>query len=309
MKWITEFIKSFGGEGNLFRNPGDGLADYNTNMSNQNAGQAMEENRDRIDDSDRAKLSGTDPQTGDRFELEVKRLKKHRDKTEQKWIDREKDLVTITNLDNSKKFINSTLDTLCGGKYAGLSTKPLDEVAKTLAADYGEIFDYVDASLANYANYIDAKQAFRLAQSVSANGKISHLDYEKLTGKLDKTGVSELDKLLAGEKTRVVYPLEVIEKSAKVSIHTLEYKPGLEIDCEEEMKNIKAEVEDEKEVAYKLNSSNYHLAYIKDFKEYRMGTTTQLRGRVQSVIASLSSMDKHDLLTAMKGDRLLKDIL
>lgn len=280
--WLNQFIMSFGsGEDgqnkNMYRDQRDVVRDFNTNnpgwsgpgnTNDQNTGSQTS----RGDSEEESTEVGKSEETGETYEVKVKTLtKKLNDAKEKEWKEREL-TVTFTSLDEKDKVIHSNIDYLCGGRYATLKNLPVRELAQYFAKEYDKVFKYADASIANYSEVIDPRQAFRLAKSVSENKIISHVDYEKLCSKLDGKMLGDFDNLLAEARIKVAFPISGMKKeSAKTE-------------------------------------NSYYMEYIKDFKEYKTANIHALRIRVSSIIRQLPEEEKRDLLNQFEKDDILKTI-
>ena len=275
--WLSQFILSFGAEGDsssyTYRDQKDVVRDFKQN----NPGWSNPEQNSNIRNNEMEEESteiGKDEETGEAYEVKVKSLNKkiNKDK-EDEWRQREL-TITFTSLDEKDKVIHSHIDYLCGGRYAGLKNLSTSELAHYFSKECGKVFKYADASIANYSEIIDPRQALRLAKSISERQIISHVDYEKLCSKLNKKMIGQFDNLLAEAKIKIAYPIIGMKKEAVI--------------------------EEPKE--------NYYLNYIKDFKEYKTANIHALRIRVSSILNQMSEQDKKDLMNEIGQDPVLKTI-
>lgn len=235
-------------------------------------------------------LNGKDPQTGEDFALDIKSDKlKPKNKREEEWIRREM-TVTFTSLNNKDKFISSSIDNLCGGRYAHLIDQPLPVVAATLIPDLGEILRYADSSVASHSDRITPQQAFRIARSVSDGKKMSYIDYEKITSKLSRDHQYQFNDLLKSSSIKISYPInllekELIEKRAKIQATKIE----------------KAELDRKKSI-------NYYVDFIKSFKEYKLNEVAGLKQRVASVLSVVDQGLKNEVIDELKKDSVTQAI-
>jgi hypothetical protein len=293
MSWINNFIAAFAQQENnyLMRDQRDIVKEFG-NMSQQNQNQLNSQKDSQ--DNDAFRLESQDATTGEEFSVDIKSEKnKPKSKKELEWINREK-TVTFTSLTNKNKFITSDLKSLCGGKYAELTGKPLQEIAETLASNYNDIFNYVDASIAQYSEKITPDQAFRVAKSVTSDNKISYFDYEKITAKLNDELSMRFNDMLKGAGIKIFYPMIAFERENLEAANKkqLAEKDNMERQSSLERKN--------KEI-------NYYVNYIKDFKEYKLGNKNGLEVRMASVINLLNKDIKESVLAEFKKDPIFKN--
>jgi hypothetical protein len=268
------FLQAFGQNSDVpkspysYRDQKDVVRDYNKNLEKPT--EISEIHRNELEDHTQI---GTSKETGEKFEINVKSFKPKNDQ-EKEWIDREM-MVSFTSLDDRDKKIVSTLTGLCNGKYASYKSLPVQEVVGYLSNECDFIFGYADASLAIYSDVIEAKQAFRIARSISENNIISGIDYDKIRAKLPTVIASEFDGMLADARMKIAYPIESVVKTSSVD-----------------------------------NSNvDYYFSYIKDLKEYKLGDTDGLRQRVASIVSQSDEDTRVGLIMKMKKDSILKNII
>ena len=282
MDWIEEFLSAFGQSGEsanpFVRDQRSLVQDYvNTNGKNTQT---------QSDEADQQSyhLDGKDPQTGEDFALDIKTDKlKPRNKREEEWVKREM-TVTFTSLDNKDKFISSSIDNLCGGRYAHLIDQELPVVAAALVTDFNDILNYADSSVASYADRITPQQAYRIARSVSENLKLSFFDYEKISSKLSGEHKNKFDEMLGTSSIKIAYPLNVLEKEIAEREATAEAMRVSEI------KNARD------------NAINYHVSFIRDFQEYKLKNIPTLQKRVAAVLSVVDEGIRNDVIEELKKD-------
>jgi hypothetical protein len=272
--WLSQFIVSFGSDDSSsyhYQDQREVFKNYNNEKGNTPANQERTNQNDATN-QENAEESGIN-EDGEEIEVKVKSLSKKLNKDkEDEWMDREM-TVTFTSLDNKDKIIHSNIEYLCGGRYANLKHLSAGEVAKFFIKEYDKVFKYADASIANYSDMIDARQALRLAKSVSEKSIISHVDYDKLCSKLNnKNLIKEFDSLLGEVKIRVAYPIVGMKKESSTPVE------------------------------------NYYINYIRDFKEYKTRDMVALKARVASFANQLSKEDVDGLLKEVVKDEVLKNI-
>jgi hypothetical protein len=228
-----------------------------------------DENGSINDGVDEGSFIGQSERDGEKFEVKVKSVSP-KDKKEKEWLEREM-MVTFTSLEDRGKVVASTLSSLCGGRFANLSSLPAGEVAEALSRECDMVFTYADASMAVYSDSIDAQQAFRIARSVSEKNIISSADYEKIKSKLSPYFEREFENLLATAKLKIAYPISSVLPASK------------------------------------NNTSEYFVDYLRDTKEYKMGNMFGLRIRIASVLNSVDEGMRQELLSKFKEDQLLKN--
>lgn len=288
MEWINNFLDAFAqsadGSGYLIRDQKSLVQDYvNTN------GRNTQTQQDQADQQS-YHLDGKDPQTGEDFALDIKTEKlKPKNKREEEWVKREM-TVTFTSLNNKDKFISSSIDTLCGGRYAHLAEQPLQLVAATLVNDFNTILTYADSSVASYSDRITPQQAFRIARSVSENQKLSFFDYEKISSKLSKEHQDNFNEMLKSSSISIAYPLntlmeEIATKKAAEEAETIRL----------------ASQAREKAI-------NYHVAFIRDFQEYKLKNIPVLKKRVASILLVVDEGIRNDVISELKKDEVTQAI-
>jgi hypothetical protein len=106
------------------------------------------------------------------------------------------------------------LEGLCEGKYSSYSNQSLRSIASALCKDYEYIFNYVDASLAKYADALDLSKALKIAElAKDAEGMVSYGDYKKIGSKLSSDSLIEFNERLASANIKVYYPTSHIKTS------------------------------------------------------------------------------------------------
>lgn len=288
MQWLDEFLSAFGQTGesaNPFVRDQQSLVQNYNNTNNKNMQSQQDGN-----EQESFHLDGKDPQTGEDFALDIKTdLLKPRNKREEEWVKREM-TVTFTSLNNKDKFISSSIDNLCGGRYAHLVDQPIPVVATALVTDFNTIWNYADSSVASYADRITPQQAYRIARSVSENMKLSYFDYEKISSKLSGEHQDQFNEMLKSAKVNISYPLNVLEKEMTDAKNAAEA----------------ARVEGIRQA--KENSINYHVAFIRDFKEYKLKHMADLKKRVASVLSVVDEGIRNDVIAELKKDSVTQAI-
>ncbi len=289
MDWINNFLDAFAQSGenaNPFARDQKSLVqDYN-NTHNRNM-QSQQDNNEQQS----YHLDGKDPQTGEDFALDIKTdLLKARNKREEDWVKREM-TVTFTSLNNKDKFISSSIDNLCGGRYAHLVDQPIPVVATALVTDFNTIWNYADSSVASYSDRITPQQAYRIARSVSDNMKLSYFDYEKISSKLSGEHQDQFNDMLKSANVNISYPLNTLEKEMS------DAKIVAEASRLESLRQAKQ------------NAINYHVDFIKDFQEYKMRNTAALKHRVAAVLSVVDEGIRNDVIAELKKDAVIQAIL
>jgi hypothetical protein len=287
MQWIDDFIMAFGqysdNSSYLPRDQKQLVRDYN-NTTNQNA----QNGKDTAQES--FEMQSADPLTGEDFSIEMKLDKKPKDKREQEWIQREM-TVTFTSLNNKDKFVSATLGTLCGGKYAHLAEKNIEEIASVLSNDINSIFNYADSSIASYADRINSDQAFRIAKSIAEKSQISFFDYEKICAKLNTDHLDGFNSMLKSANIKIAYPLSVLEGE----LNQIRMQRQAAADS-------KATEEKNKKVSYYVN-------LFKSFKEYKLADRASLKARIASVLPLISEDIKSGVVEELRKDAITRDII
>jgi len=289
MALFEDFLEAFGqlqdsDTSYMYRDQKQVVRDYN-NIGNQNSEKGQDSQ------SDDYQLKGEDPQTGEKFSLDLKKENgKPKNRHEEEWIKREM-TVTFTSLNNKDKFVSATLGSLCGGKYAHLVDKSIEEIASTLSQDVNSIFNYAYSSIANYSDRITSEQAFRISKSIAENNKISYFDYEKICAKLNTDHVDGFNSMLRSSNIKIAYPMQVLEKEMK------EAKDKIEI-----TKIAAAKADKDKRVSY-------YVDLFKSFKEYRLSDTGSLQKRIASALPLLSDDIKESVIEELRKDAIIRDII
>lgn len=288
MEWISQFIEAFGQTGdssNYFVRDQRSLVQDYVNTNGKNTQTQQDENNEQS-----YHLDGKDPQTGEDFSLDIKTDKlKPKDKREEEWVKREM-TVTFTSLNNKNKFISSSIDSLCGGRYSHLINEPLPAVAAALVTDFNTILNYADSSVASYSDRITPQQAFRIARSISDNKKLSFFDYEKISSKLSEEHQDQFNDMLKSSSINISYPLNTLEKEIADKKAVIE---------SERMENIRLARE---------KSINYYVSFVKDFKEYKLKNIPVLQKRVASILSVVDEDIRKDVIVELKKDSVTREI-
>jgi len=203
-----EFIKSFGDGSNSFefQNQNDFVAEQNKVEDREQIDQMNRESEDMFDKDENLSLNAEDESTGEEYVLELKRS--------EVGPDRKDVSVTFSCVNDNNKYVSSTLDGLCEGRYAAHSKDSLKSIAKVLCSDYEYIFNYVDASLAKYSEALDSSKAIKIAElAKDPEGMVSYSDYKKIGSKLSSDGLIEFNEKLATANIKVYYPTSHIKTS------------------------------------------------------------------------------------------------
>jgi len=281
MEWINNFISALGaGDSYFYRDQADVYKDIQNGKSQPSSEDGEYNGGGSGHMEERHSQTGKDVETGEEFEVEVKNFdldaKNKEDKKEKEWLDRET-MVTFTSLNDSSKSVQSSIDTLCGGRYKFLKGMPAKTIAIALVGEHKNVFGYTEASMASYSTAIDAAQALRLAKTASSNNVINHADYEKIQSKLSGSFSVEFDRLLSETNIKVAYPMpQKIQEEIKIA---------------------------------GPSHADYTLSFIKEFKEYRVADLNGLKIRTLNVLSTLNDQDKLELTEKIRKDSILKNIL
>ncbi len=276
--WLDSFLDSFAqvqdSDKYTYQDQKTMIRDY-SNTSNQNL-------QDSIEQGGKYETKAEDPQTGEAFALEINEKPNGKSKREDEWIQREM-TVTFTSLNDSSKTINSTLSSLCGGKYAELSSKELPEIASILSANVNSIFNYADSTIANYSDHISPEQAFRISKSISEKNNISYFDYEKICSKLNAEHLNGFNSMLKSANIKIEYPMRAIEA-----------------EINEKKKVIEAQSDESQQ-----KQINYYIDLFKSFKEYKLADREGLAKRVATILPVLSEEIVIGVVDGLKKENII----
>lgn len=206
--WVEDFIASFGQVSNSFefRNQTDFVAQQNEIEDREQVDQINRDSEEMLKKDENLSLNAEDESTGDEYVLELKRTE---DTPDRKDVN-----VTFSCVNDKGKYVSSTLEGLCEGKYASHTGKSLKEIASALCSDFEYIFSYVDASLAKYSDALDTNKAIKIAELVKdAEGMVSYIDYKKIGAKLSSDSLIEFNEKLATSNIKIYYPTSYIKRS------------------------------------------------------------------------------------------------
>jgi hypothetical protein len=206
--WVSDFIKAFGDGSNSFefRNQNDFVQQQNKIEDRDQINQINRDAEEMKHDDQNLNMNAEDETTGDEYVLNMTRTEVDIDK---------KDVnITFSCLNNKNKYVSSTLGSLCEGKYAEYSGQSLKTIASVLCNDYEYIFNYVDTSIAKYADSLDSNRAIKIASIVKdSEGMISYVDYKKIGSKLSSDGLKEFHEKLEKENIKIYYPTSHLKSS------------------------------------------------------------------------------------------------
>lgn len=178
--WVDEFMSAFGSQ-------------YDTliqkDFVQQQTQQKERENMDsmnqlmRNNTEDTAVENGINDQTGNKFEVVVKK-----DRDEKARKDRGLQ-VQFSSGENRELYICSSIDDFCNGKYSHLKEESLDKIVKTIAKDNNFVLSFLETSVAANIEQIEIEQAIKIANSITKDYSILESDYDKLCSKLDEDNI------------------------------------------------------------------------------------------------------------------------
>lgn len=206
--WINDFLTAFGQTSNSFefRNQDDFVQQQNKTEDRDQINQINRDSEEMLHKDENLNMHAEDESTGDEYVLELTRTETGPDK---------KDVnITFSCLNDKNKYVSSTLDGLCEGRYAAYADQNLKTIASTLCNDYEYIFNYVDASLAKYSDVLDASRALKIAElAKDKDGMISYIDYKKIGSKLSLDSLNEFHEKLMTANIHIYYPTSHIKTS------------------------------------------------------------------------------------------------
>ena len=178
--WVDDFLSAFGGQYDTL-NQKDFVEQQNQNKDRQNMNSMNEFTRTNPDDA--AVENGINDQTGNKFEVVVK---KDRD---DKAIKNKSLQVQFSSGENKELYTCSSIDDFCNGKYANLKNEPLGKIAKAIAEDNKFVVSFIETSVAANIEQMEIEQAIKLANAVTKEKTILESDYYKLCSKLDSDNI------------------------------------------------------------------------------------------------------------------------
>jgi len=199
--WIVEFIKSFGSgsDSSDFRNQNDFVQQQNNIEDRQQINEVTKDSMDPEHKDQNLNMNAEDESTGDEYVLELTRTTDGPDKRDVS--------ITFSCLNDKNKYVSSTLENLCEGRYSSYSGKNLKTIAAALCNDYDYIFNYADASLAKYSDSFDSNVAIKIAKLVKdSDDMISYVDYKKIGSKLSSDSLKEFHEKLIKSNMKIYYP-------------------------------------------------------------------------------------------------------
>ena len=205
--WVESFIRAFGQEASNsfeFRNQNDFVAQQNKVDDRDQINQINRDAEEMKHKDENLNMNAEDEATGDEYVIELKRTETGPDR---------KDVnITFSCVNDKNKYVSSTLEGLCEGRYSSYADQSLKTIATVLCSEYEFIFNYVDASLAKYTEALDSSKAIKIAEiAKDSDGMISYIDYKKIGSKLSSDGLKEFNQRLATANIKVYYPASHIK--------------------------------------------------------------------------------------------------
>lgn len=131
------------------------------------------------------------------FEVVVQRKKKKDNRADRGLT------IQFTSGQNKQKSISASIEDFCGGRYLPISKESVENIAKTVYADSDFVFNYIDASMMKYANDPAPEDAMDLVHNLNITTRISRIDYNKLTSKLNSENIKLFNNYLTASDIQV----------------------------------------------------------------------------------------------------------
>ncbi len=130
-----------------------------------------------LNQEDQANVKGINDQTGEVFEVVVKDIdKKKKDKGLQ---------IEFVGGRHGERYICSSIEDFCNGRYTHLVSQPLQVVAEEIAKDNSFINNFIDISIAGNSESINIETALDITNKITKESYISDSDYKKICAKLN----------------------------------------------------------------------------------------------------------------------------
>ncbi len=153
------------------------------------------------DDSGSASKDGINKETGERYDVRVKKEKITKNKIEQKDLGLQ---IEFSSGKHKDKYICSSLDDFCNGKFSHLKNESLEKIAKEISDNNKFVFNFLEASTASLSDSIQLETALSIANNITHNAKLLDIDYRKLCSKLNLEDVETFDKCLKNAGISVI---------------------------------------------------------------------------------------------------------
>ncbi len=147
------------------------------------------------DESQKSNAVGINDQTGDRFEVVVNKVNKNKnDKGLQ---------VEFSSGMYKDKYICSSIDDFCNGKYSHLKNLPIKSIAKEIARDNDYIFNYIETSIASNSESISVETAIDITNRIMKNSSLIESDHKKICSKLNCEDLNLYNTYLSNSNIRI----------------------------------------------------------------------------------------------------------
>lgn len=240
-EWLNDFILTSFGQYQVM-NQRDFVQKIKDDQSSLNQQNTLD-NRKTV--KDKANFEGMNDQTGEPFEVVV-----DNNKEQQK---RDKGLqIEFSSGKNKEKYICSSIDDFCNGRYAHLKSQPsLIAIAEEIGRDNAYIINFIETSIASNSDSMTIESALNLTDKITNNSSISEQDYNKISSKLNYEDINIYNVYLAQAKIEIKKAVNDINYYMDYIKNFREYKiasiPELQqrISSIEKFKEIRAELEQE----------------------------------------------------------------
>ncbi len=234
--WLNDFITASFGEYQLMNQH----QLVQQQLDSQSLNQQNELNKNMLNQEDQANVKGINDQTGEVFEVVVKDIdKKKKDKGLQ---------IEFVGGRHGERYICSSIEDFCNGRYTHLVSQPLQVVAEEIAKDNSFINNFIDISIAGNSESINIETALDITNKITKESYISDSDYKKICAKLNYEDLNSYNVYL---------------KSANIKIAATQSQIKYYVDYIKNFKEYKLSSQDPK----KIESLKSRIASVEKFKK------------------------------------------
>lgn len=209
--WLNDFVTASFGEYQVL----DPASFVQKIKDEQSLNQQNELTKNMLNHDDQSNVKGMNDQTGDVFEVAVKTDKKKNDKGCQ---------IEFSSGKYKDKYLCSSIEDFCNGRYAHLKTQSLQIIAEEIAKDYNYIMNFVETSIASNSDSISIETALEVTNKIVNESRIADADYKKICSKLNYDDLNIYNSYIKNANIKVLAPVSQIEYYIDYIKNFKEYK-------------------------------------------------------------------------------------
>ncbi len=188
--WLNDFVVAAFGEYEVL-NPSNFVQKM---KDEQSLNQQLELTKNVLNHEDQSNVKGINDQTGDTFEVVLKVNKNKNDKGCQ---------VEFASGRYKEKYISSSIDDFCNGRYAHLKTQSLQTIAEEIAKDHVYVTNFVETSIASNSDSITIETALDFTNKIIKNSRLADSDYRKICSKLNDEDLNVYNSYLSNANIKI----------------------------------------------------------------------------------------------------------